>query len=111
MNDEARDVLVHAALAGKVQVTGALHAMKGNCVLGELHVAYHQGSEAEARACEVGYPGLLACMTLVYTRFGITGACVSCPICLGTLPEAIVLAEHLNDLHQLSFLDIARKAP
>lgn len=128
MNDEAREVLVQAALAGKVQVKGAIHAtpgeenpnysqvpwqVQGNCVLGELHVAYHQGSEAEARAC-VGGPQLwlMACIEQVYQRFGIASSECACPICHYTLPtEAILLAEHLNDLHGLSFLDIARKAP
>ncbi len=42
MNDEAREVLVAAALRGHKQARGALHDVpEGECALGVLHLAVH----------------------------------------------------------------------
>ena len=54
MNDEAREILVAAALRGHRQVRGKLHdsaAAEGECALGVLHLAAHQGERNHALAC------------------------------------------------------------
>lgn len=54
MNDEAREILVAAALRGHRQVRGTLHdsaAAEGECALGVLHLAAHQGERNHALTC------------------------------------------------------------
>jgi hypothetical protein len=56
MNDEAREVLVAAALRGHRQITGRTHdqhANEGECAMGVLHLRFHE-TRAEAVRCWLG---------------------------------------------------------
>mgnify|MGYP001591939051 CR=1 FL=1 len=114
MNDLARDILVKAALAGDLQIQGRWHAADGDCALGRLHLEMHQTLE-EAHRCYFRRTNSElprhACLERMWILFGISHDVKTCPVCGIPAPELTVIAEHMNDRHSLTFLDIARKAP
>ena len=113
MNDEARALLVAAALRKHTQVRYMWHhPIEGECALGVLHLEMH-ATRTEAVAC-LG-PGAhvtadtIACWRKLHTRFGISDI-PALPRC-EEHPFAVVTLQHLNDEHRADFLTIARMAP
>lgn len=110
MNQEARDKLVEAELSGVKQIRGALVTKDGKCALGVLGVNEDASNIQQIR-----------------DLYGLNGLAKRCPFygtenerpaCFYYSPasrfEVLVessLVIHLNDVHHLSFLDIARKFP
>lgn len=101
MNDEAREVLVAAALRGHRQIRTRYHdpdQESGECAMGVLHLAMH-GARAEALACAYTPYGQQLdgdCHQRLKDRFG-----------LGELGHVNVALA--NDERRWDLLTIARK--
>ena len=103
MNQEARDMLVEAELRGVKQIRFTLTRQEGRCALGVL--GFRLG------LAEPDIDKLLS-------KYGFLEREVTCPFIDSDLEMnscrpllEVSLVAHLNDDHQLSFLDIARKFP
>lgn len=77
MNDEARELLVGAALRGHRQITHRLHdvnADTGECAMGVLHLEAHRGHRPNAVQCGQSTFSASVCLTETADRYGITRA-------------------------------------
>ena len=93
MNDEAREVLVTAALRGHQQARRVMHGSIGDCALGVLHLTMH-ATRDDAIICR-DY-SKVACERDMLQRFGLGW---------GDTREII----HRNDDLSQDFLTIANK--
>ena len=108
MNQEARDKLVEAELQGVKQIRGQLGEQgKAQCAMGVLFYALVSRGYVFTRKSWVA-------------EYGLDKHAPACPFmdtelenreCLTLLVNEAQLVVHLNDDHELSFLDIARKFP
>ena len=107
MNQEAVDVLVAAALAGRRQVYGRLSTSGGGrCALGFLCEAaglVHEDGSVYYKPEILGRYGLSPRL-----RVNPMGNDVACLTCSGALHEPTLIT-HLNDDHEWDLLTIARK--
>lgn len=110
LNDLGRQILVDAALKGRHQIYSKLHSGTGSCALGQFHLAKHDYDEMKAIMCQS-----LQCVFNAYEEVGLVGKeqCCVCTICENNENPLLFnekdLILHLNDVHQLDFLTIARK--
>lgn len=76
MNDEAREVLVAAALRGHAQAIGFMHHPLDNadCAIGVLHLALHETREAAMRCPRAPITGDVLCADRAIQRYELTSA-------------------------------------
>lgn len=107
--DEAAEVLVAAGLRGHPEQRGVVHGDAGDCALGIVHLALHQGKR-EARACAIGaYPHLLRALGRELIWRCPVGGLDSCPSPLDCGHTLMTLIFHLFERHGLDALTIGRK--
>lgn len=100
MNQEARDKLVEAELNGVRQVKGTFVNNDGRCALGVLGF-----SETNNKSLQEKYDFKDVAPTCPFLSTNLHRISCHWPI------TEMQLVSHLNDCHDLSFLDIARKFP
>ena len=103
MNELARQKLIEAALSGVRQIKGRYHDDDGGrCAMGVLGV----------RSSEIGQQSNVDQVCKTY-GVGIHSddERLPCPGCGRMYVAEIVLIIHLNDDHDLDFLEIAHKMP
>lgn len=103
MNQEARDKLVEAELAGVKQIKGNFSHSGGRCALGVLGFGLGNNNAKELMI-KYGFIEHKLCKCPLLNTDLDTYSC-------STRMTETQLVVHMNDDHSMSFLDIARKFP
>lgn len=110
MNQQARDLLVNAALQGRPQITKAYHSGNGDCAIGVLHDLSEQHNRETCMWRE--RPALISQANDTIKVAGLSVDTRPCPVekCFYAGTEGRMIS-HLNDEHKWDFLTIARELP